>query len=438
MKLKVAILAIVMLNANWLSAQELLKKEDAIAIALEHNFDIREAGNNKHIARNNTDIKNSGYLPSLSASGSTNFSTTNSENVTNAGEVLAVSGVQTERYSASVGLNYVVYNGQTRKYNFKKLQENLNLSELQARAIIENVILDIFDVYYEVARLTQNELNQKESLDISRKRWRRAKYSFDYGQNTQLDVLNAEVDYNNDSINYLNIRQQLANEKRNLNLLLGRDVNIAFDVDTSLTYQEGLSLESVLQNSLAGNVNILQQQGNYRSAEYDVKISNGSNLPTIGLTSSYGWNQNNLGKTSFFDSQNQKSFNYGATLSWDIFDGGQTSIRKQNSRIMLENQRIGMDRLKLNLNRDVNNAWSIYETARFILKVEEKNLATNERNFDRTSEQQALGQVTSIEFRQAQLNLLNAKLNYNQARFNAKNAELDLLQLSGDLMEAEY
>ena len=88
--------------------------------------------------------------------------------------------METQRYSASVGLNYIVYNGQSRKYNFKKLQESLNLSELQSRSIIENVIVNIFNVYYEVARLTQNEITQKETLGISRERLLRAKYSFDY------------------------------------------------------------------------------------------------------------------------------------------------------------------------------------------------------------------------------------------------------------------
>lgn len=106
--------------------------------------------------------------------------------------------------------------------------------------------------------------------------------------------------------------------------------------------------------------------------------------------------------------------------------------------ILLKNQKLGMDRLKLNLNRDVNNAWSVYQTALFVLKAQEKNLTTNERNFSRTREQQSLGLITSIEFRQAQLNLLNAKLNYNQAKYSAKNAELALLQLSGEIMDAEY
>lgn len=437
MKCKVVII-LLLISGNQLLAQEILRKTDAIALALEYNFDIREADNNNKIAHNNAGIKNSGFLPTASASGSANFSSTDSENTFNTGEVQSVTGVETQRYSASVGLNYIVYNGQSRKYNFKKLQESLNLSELQSRSIIENVIVNIFNVYYEVARLTQNEITQKETLGISRERLLRAKYSFDYGQSTQLEVLNAEVDYNNDSISYLNIIQELDNQKRNLNLFLGRDVNTPFSVDTTLTYDENLSLVQILNNTLSNNVAILQQNGAYRNAEYDYKINSAGNLPTVGLNTSYGWNQNNLGKTSIFNTQNQSALIYGASVSWNIFDGGLTSTRKQNSRISLENQKLSMDRLKLNLNRDVNNAWSIYQTALFVLKAEEKNLSTNEHNFNRTSEQQSLGQITSLEFRQAQLNLLNAKLNYNQARYNAKNAELALLQLSGGLMNADY
>jgi outer membrane protein TolC len=331
-----------------------------------------------------------------------------------------------------------LYNGEIRKYNFKKFQESLNISELQSRGVIESVIVNIFTSYYEVARLTQNEITQKETLDVSGERLSRAQYTFDYGQNTQLDVLNAEVDYNNDSINYLNIIQQLDNEKRNLNLFLGREVNTPFSVDTEINYTQGLSREAILTKALNNNVAVLQQNGFLRSAEYDIKINNGANKPTVGLNTGYGWNQNNLGATSFVESQNSSALSYGASVSWNIFDGGQTSVRRQNNMILLKNQKLGMDRLKLNLNRDVNNAWSVYQTALFVLKAQEKNLTTNERNFSRTREQQSLGLITSIEFRQAQLNLLNAKLNYNQAKYSAKNAELALLQLSGEIMDAEY
>ena len=61
-------------------------------------------------------------------------------------------------------------------------------------------------------------------------------------------------------------------------------------------------------------------------------------------------------------------------------------------------------------------------------------METNRQNFERTKEQQKIGQISSIEYRQAQLNLLNAETNLNTAKFAAKVIEMELLQLSGQLL----
>ena len=90
------------------------------------------------------------------------------------------------------------------------------------------------------------------------------------------------------------------------------------------------------------------------------------------------------------------------------------------------------------LYRDLNNAWSVYQTALFVMDAQKKNLETNRRNFERTLEQNKLGQVTSIEFRQAQINLLNARLSFNEAKYAAKNAELVILQILGNLLDTEF
>jgi outer membrane protein TolC len=110
----------------------------------------------------------------------------------------------------------------------------------------------------------------------------------------------------------------------------------------------------------------------------------------------------------------------------------------QNAKIAVLNQQISLQQTAQILQRNVSNAWAFYQNSLFVLEAESKNLQTNQRNFERTVEQQKLGQITNIEFRQAQLNLLNAQLNYNRAKYAAKTAELALLQLSGDLMIARF
>ena len=65
-----------------------------------------------------------------------------------------------------------------RFYNYKRLKEQYNLTELQARETIENTILQLFAVYYEVARLSENVEILEETLRISRERVSRSNYQF--------------------------------------------------------------------------------------------------------------------------------------------------------------------------------------------------------------------------------------------------------------------
>ena len=45
------------------TAQEKLSKQDAVNIALDHNYDIKVTNNNVEAAKNNSSIYNSRYLP---------------------------------------------------------------------------------------------------------------------------------------------------------------------------------------------------------------------------------------------------------------------------------------------------------------------------------------------------------------------------------------
>jgi len=437
---KILFVVSVAISFNLAKAQEndILSKRDAVDIALENNYDIKIAQGNVESAENSASIYNSGYLPSLSASGGANYNVNDNTVEFQDGREASVSGAQTYAFNASVALNYTIFNGLGRKYNYARLKENYNLSELQARQVIENSILNIFGTYYDVARLTQNVLSQIETIDISRRRLQRARYGYEYGQNTQLDVLNAEVDYNNDSITLRNLNLELSNVKRDLNVLLGRNVSIDFSVDTTIAYMQDLQFEVLMNHAIETNVTVLQNESQLRAAEYGVKVDRSALIPNVGLSAAYNFTERFNAPTDFAAQILSFGPTLNANLSWNVFDGGVTKVRMQNSKIAVQNQEIARQQNLQILTRNVNNAWAFYQNALFVLEAERKNLTTNQLNFERTLEQQKLGQITSIEFRQAQLNLLNAELNFNQAKYSAKTAELALLQISGDLMLAEF
>ncbi|MEN8120049.1 MAG: TolC family protein [Bacteroidota bacterium] len=419
-------------------SQDILTKDTAVALALENNYGIKVANNNVLRAKNNSSIYNSNYLPKVSANAGANYNNSNYDTEFQDGSSSTRDNAVYNSYNASLGVNYTLFDGFGRSYNYKILKETHELSQLEARQIIENTLLQLFIGYYEVARLTEDELNLITFLEISENRLLRAKYNYDYGQSTKLDVLNAEVDLNNDKIRYRNIKKLLANSRHNLNVVLGRDVNIPFTVDTSINYTQGLVLEDLVLNTKEDNVYLLQANKNIEISNYQIKVNKAGWLPTVGVSGSYGYNKLANDQSFSISNSTVDGFSAGINLSWNIFDGGLTKTRVQNAKISVENYQILKEQTEQHLERDVRNAWEAYQNALFVLQAEGKNVETNKRNFSRSEEQYKLGQITSIEFRLAQVNLLNAATNLNQAKFDTKIAELALLQVSGQLLNAEF
>ncbi len=415
-------------------AQALLTKAEAIQITLANNYDIKVAKNNIEIAKNNTSRALNGYMPVVNANAGLNASLGGSKQRFSTGAENTTSNALNWGNNASIAANYTLID-RTREAVMDQLEAVANLSDLQLRQTIENNLLTVFNNYYEVGRLSQNTAVLEKTIEVSRQRLQRAKYRYDYGQGIRLDVLNAEVDIQRDTINLLNLKNQLSIAKRNLNVAMGNTINTDFEVDTLITYQESLTLEGLLSEAKRKNILMQLIHQNLAISKYDIDIIDAGKKPILGANANYGFNFSDNASGSFIDISNSRGLAAGLTLSWNLYDGGRREKLKENAQINAENQLVQKEQILQQIEGDVINAWDSYQNALFILKTEEKNLAINQLNFERTAEQFKVGQINSVEFRQAQLNLLTAETNLNSAKYDAKAIEIVLLQLSGRLMD---
>ena len=425
-----------------------LSPDTAVQQMLEHNFGVTLANNQVTISENNKSILNAGFLPSLTGNAGATFDRNNNTTdfegaLDQEGNLIpdvVIEDADSRRYNASLNLDYTLFDGLGRHYNYKQLKEQYKLSELQARETIENTILQLFTVYYEVARLSENATTLEQALQISKDRATRAAYRFEYGQANKLEVLNAEVDITTDSINVLNAHQQLRNTKRDLNVVLNQELETNFKVDTTITFVNALSIIDYVEKAKSNNVQLLQIEREIAISDYTIKGAKSLLLPTVGLTGSYGWNRNESPASTFFPGRNDVGNNLtlGANLRWNIFDGGQSIVAIKNAKIAYESQELLRKQLEQQVYRDIANAKGDYENALTIFRLQEQNVLTNEDNFRRSQERLKLGQITSVEFRQAQLNLLNAQVTKNAAKYTAKLAELQVLQLTGQLLNVDF
>ncbi len=440
MKIKFVTLILVVGMITQFQAQELtvLTKTEAVTEVLENNFGVIVAKNNVSIAENNKGILNSGYLPSLTGNAGANISVEDQEVTLRDNSVNSVENAETKRYNASLNLNYTLFDGLGRWYDYKRLKEEYNLSELQARETIETTILQLFSVYFEVARLSENEAILKQTFDNTKDRLTRAQYAFEYGQNNKLDVLNAQVDLVNDSINLKLGRQQLANAKRDLTVVLNSELDRGFSVDTTVQFIGELKIQDFVQQADSNNVRLLQAEKNTVISTYNYKANKSVFLPSVGLTGSYGWNEGFFPTTSFAISNTTTGVSAGVSLTWSLFDGGRGITSVKNSKIQIETQEILLKQIQREVRRDIANSLGSYKNRLEIYQLLEQNVITALNNYERSSERYKLGQITSVELRQAQINLLNAKTNKNLAKYEAKLSELELLQLTGQLLNVDF
>ena len=435
-KILITVISLISLNSN---SQEVLDLKKATAITLENNLNIKISENFEKISDNNTSFLNSGYLPTISAGSNFIKSNQNVEIKTPSGLEGTLENIESDSNSANISMNFIIVDGAGRKFNYRKSKELFNKSKLEVVEVIENTIFQLYTVYFEACRLIEEQTIYKNNLDISQSRLDRKRLELEYGQSTSLEVLNAEVDFKNDSINYLNTISNLSNVKRDLNLIMNVDSEEIFELITEVNFLEFKELNDAYSGAKENNTSLKIDNKNVSISKNEMMATKSTYLPTIGLIGSYGWNESiNDNPYAFFNKNINDGFSGGVSLSWDIFNSGRKIIANKNAKIKYENSKIEKER-KMNLFfNELNSIYQTHTNNLYIFEVQEKNLETNKLNFDRNLEQYKLGRLSSIQFRDAQLKLQRAELQKNTSKYNTKISELALMKISGQILTKSY
>jgi outer membrane protein TolC len=434
MNFKSNIIVLMLIIASNTFAQEQMSLMEAVNVAVSENRDIKIAKNNLKIAENNASILNSGYLPTVTgnAAGQKKLEDTH---VQFAGGVdRFVTDAKTDSYNYGVTLNYTIFNGLGRHYNYKKFEESYDLAELQSRSVIENTLINLIKSYYDISKLQSRIKNQEQTLKYSKERLDRTQNQYDFGQSGKIDLLRSQVDFNTDTINYLDLKRQLDVAQRNFNVLLSRDVKIEILADTNVVFNIDIVENEILDLALSQNVDYLIANQNLTISTLDVKSNRSGFMPKIDISGGYNYNNTQSDGGAFLLNETD-GFNARAGLTWNIFDGGMTNTKVQNAKIAKLNAQEQLELLKSDIERQVSNAYVNYKNALIIMNAEEINLQTNRLNFDYSLEKFQLGQINSLDFRKAQVDLLDSENRYYEAKLSAKISELELMKLAGVFLQ---
>lgn len=434
----ITLLFLNLVGASFMTAQPILNLEDAIALALENNHQIRVTRNQAESVENLAHPGQAGLLPSAQADASYNYQNNDIKQTFSSPTVPSVdqNGVINTTRAASLGLNYTLSDGFGNVYRFRQLKKNSEAAELNARVQIETTLLNVIGAYLNLLLAEDNLQVLEQTLTVSNDRLLRARARRSSGTATQLEVLTAEVDLNTDSTAYFNQVLALENAKRDLGLLLGQNDTFSFSTVDELKVQSDLELGAIREDALKNNANLLFGRVNTEIANLGVKIQQQTYLPSLNLNGVYQINKADFG-AGFFKSQETKGLNLTAAVSLPLFAGMRRKISVENARISLENAKINQELAKETTVRNVLNTFAGYKNNVSTFEREMKAVKLAEMSLKRSRESYTLGQITYTQFREAQLNLLQTRIRRNSFRIQSKVSEIQLKVLAGSLLHPQ-
>lgn len=426
------ILALILICITKSNAQEVLTLENAVKIALENNYEIKISKNNLTIDKTNVSVGNAGILPKLSANVTDNNGIQNTSQTRSDGTVTKLANAKNNSLVYGVGLDWTIFDGFKMFAKLDQLKALQKLGEVNLKLTIITKISDVNSTYFDLVQQQQQLAASDSTIIISNQRLKLAQNRFTIGKASKLEVLNAQVDLNTDITALLRQKELYANTKTLLNQILARNVATDYKVVNDITVDDKLLLPELTILAEKQNPQLETFIINKKIAELQLKQIKSDRYPVIKVNSAYNFSESQA-SLGFVTQSSAKGLNYGFTASLNLFDGFAQRRNESIAKLQIENANVSAEQQNQALKTTLTTSFQTYLTNLELTKLEQKNELIAKQNLDITLEKFRIGTITTLEFRTAQLNYINAKVRNSNAQFQAKLSEISLKELAGNL-----
>lgn len=413
-------------------AQDILRLDDAVAIALKKNYDILIARNDADISKINNTAGNAGMLPDLMLNGSGNLQSNNVHQELSGGSVNNYTPLKSTNLSAGAELSWTIFDGGKMFVSKSKLNEIEALGEIQFKEQVLQTIYEVIAGYYDLVRQKQQLASINEVLNFNTERLKIAKTGYEAGSLLKQDFLQAKIDFNITKENIVNQKFVIVESKKALMLLLGENDDLLFEVSDSIPLNYSPDRDSLHLMIYSSNPRVLAFQKQTDIANLSVRENNRLYAPSLNFKAGYYYSQtdNSAGTTL------QNRYNgplLGGSLSIPIYNSGETRRKIDVAKMQMETAGLELQLVKKQVSTDLQNALTDFENQHELLKIEEENNLLTKENLEISLQRLRLGQTTSLEVHQSQEYYVQSCTRLINLKYNVKMAETRLKQLVGEL-----
>ncbi|HQK96983.1 MAG TPA: TolC family protein [Bacteroidia bacterium] len=417
-------------------SQNVLSMKSAVDLALKNNLGIVIAKNNAQIDQNNATVGNAGMLPSVNVQGAATKGESDIRQEYSDGRVLSKSGVSNTNYSASASLTWTIFDGFQMFADYKRLQLIRDAGEVRVKQQVISTVSAVSYAYTELVIAKELVRNINSTLSLYKERVQLANQKLMMGKSDKTEWLQAKVDLNArmSALMSAEASVRVAKSKMNALLMLAPE-DSSFDVSDSLELSIVESDFAVFAKDFEkSNPDIYEADLNRKVIEQEMKALKSGYLPVIDLNAGYNYSNSESSSGLFLVNRNSGPV-AGLTLKWNLFNGLNQQRQVKNYKLQVESASSNLQQTTLQVQSALYNAWQQYVAAKQILNNAREGVLLADENLTIAAERFRLSESTIVELKMAQNAKEDALSDLLKAGFDAKIAEVNLLSLSGKIVQ---
>ena len=431
-------LFLLLLQPIFASAQQtVLTLEEAIASALQSNYNILLVKNDSSAFALDRSFTYAAFIPRLNGSAQKVWNNNAQKQELPNGTKRDTSGIKSNNLQASLNLNWTLFDGLKMFITRDRLVELDRLGGLTVKNQVVTTVADVVNNYYNIVRSKLQLKAIDEQISINEERVKLADRKFSVGLGAKPELLQAKVDLNARKAARLRQLTLIDQLKEQLNQVMAVTLSTTYDVIDSIPINTELQYGDLQKNITNTNPTLLIARKNIEISKLIVRERKAERFPILTFNSAYNFNrtENKAVINQFTPLFNQnKGFNYGFGLSVPILNNFNTKRLIQQAELDVQYQEIFLKNQLSLVDLALSNSFKNYELEKKSLALEEENISLARENVSIALERFRQGVSTYLELRDAQISLEQALDRLIAARYNTKLAETELLRLKGDLV----
>lgn len=391
---------------------------DCLKIGYDNSQDIKKASKSVDVAWEGVKQAAGGFFPTLEYSLGYTKNSYNSvsyipTNTTATSWTWQEIDAGDQAFSGALTLSWTLYDGGKLTGNLKVAWLDFDSAKEDLRSAKQELTYNIKAYFYALWLAEQQLKVAQASYDNLQQHYEQVKKQFEVEKKAKYDLLKAEVAWKEEAPTLLSAKNSVKTAKLDLAtaLGLGKQTDLEISYDDSLLQiptQPEMNLQSLLEEAYRQRPEIRQSEQNIKIAKWNRVIARAGYLPSLTLSGT----SSNGGTDSNYKEWDDKTWTLSVGLSGLLFDGPTTLSKikeaKLNEQIAAIEDSQERDTVRKGIQSAIQNIQQYYAS----VGVNQDNIALDQEALRMTQIKFNAGMATTLDVKDAQLSLDEAKDDY--------------------------